>query len=240
MNFLMQIKEAGVNGFLITAVGILCVGLIIERLKALYFTYNLKTGPFMSRIQSLILEDKIEDAITLCSQYEKKPLAKTIKTILQRADRDEDALFQAQDIGLSENVPLLGRRIGFLMMLSNVATLFGLLGTIQGLIVAFSAVSQADPAVKQTMLAEGISVSMYTTAIGLTIAIPTMMIYAFLNAKQQAMSEEIIEQSTRVIELLTSRQYREINKEAVFPTNAAQGRFEAMVVTPPPTNLRVA
>ena len=68
----------------------------------------------------------------------------------------------------------LERRIGFLSMLGNVATLTGLLGTITGMIKSFAAVASANPAEKATLLAAGISEAMNATAYGLVTAIPAL------------------------------------------------------------------
>ena len=102
-------------------------------------------------------------------------------------------------------------------MIANVVTLMGLLGTITGLIMAFAAVADADPTQKSELLAKGISMAMNTTALGLTVAIPVMIIYSFLHTKQNALLENIAEQSSKVIDLITNRQYHEFSKKHNFP-----------------------
>ena len=103
---------------------------------------------------------------------------------LERSDRDDEGIYTGLDIALSEVIPALGKRLGYLAMIANVATLVGLLGTILGLIQSFEAVASADPANKSEMLANGISLAMNTTALGLSVAIPVMIFYAFLHARQ--------------------------------------------------------
>jgi biopolymer transport protein ExbB/TolQ len=76
-------------------------------------------------------------------------------------------------------------------MLANVATLSGLLGTIVGLIEAFDAVANAAPDQKQIMLAKGISKAMYTTAGGLVVAIPTLIMNSILSAKITGIMDEV-------------------------------------------------
>jgi biopolymer transport protein ExbB len=65
-------------------------------------------------------------------------------------------------------------------MVGNVATLVGLLGTIQGLVLSFSSLAGADPAKKAELLASGISTAMYTTAFGLIVAIPCIVAFTYL------------------------------------------------------------
>ena len=78
---------------------------------------------------------------------------------------------------------VVSQRIGYLAMIANVATLFGLLGTIGGLISSFEAVASADAATKQSLLASGISVSMNATMLGLAVAIPAMIAFSILNSR---------------------------------------------------------
>jgi biopolymer transport protein ExbB/TolQ len=68
-------------------------------------------------------------------------------------------------------------------MLANISTLLGLLGTIIGLIAAFSAVANADPSEKASLLSQSISVAMNTTAFGLIAAIPLLLLHSLLNTK---------------------------------------------------------
>ena len=66
-----------------------------------------------------------------------------------------------------------------------------LLGTIIGLIAAFTAVANADPAEKATLLSQSISIAMNTTAFGLMAAIPLLLIHSMLQSKTSAMIESL-------------------------------------------------
>jgi len=89
----------------------------------------------------------------------------------------------AMDEGLMEITPRLEKRTHYLATFANIATLLGLLGTIIGLIQAFTAVSHADPAEKADLLSSSISVAMNTTAFGLMTAIPLLLIHTLLVTK---------------------------------------------------------
>ena len=108
----------------------------------------------------LVQEDQMEQAITFCAANEKKPLAYVIKRVLERSDRDDKSIEHSLDIASSEIAPKIVKRLEQLAMISNVVTLIGLFGTVVGLIVAFKAISFADVAQKQTILAQGISIAM--------------------------------------------------------------------------------
>lgn len=230
--FLQFMNESGVVGWLILLTGVGTALLCVERARVLYGTYKLDADEFMSKVQNLVLARKVEEALLICGQMEDKPLARAFKTILEKADRDDETIFQATDIALAETTPLYTRRLHYLSMLANVATLLGLLGTIHGLILSFQAVAQADPAMKQQMLANGISVSMYTTALGLAVAIPAMVCFSFLTSRQNQLVEQAMEKCSRLTELLTSLHVPNLSREALF----ADGPLKVNAPMPPAKN----
>jgi biopolymer transport protein ExbB len=202
--FIQFMNDSGAVGWAILGVGLSSFALIGERAYALYYQFALKGDDLYTKIHSLVSTRKTEEALTICTDMKDKPLAAAFKTILEKADRDDDTIFQAQDIALSEQIPQLTARTHYLSMLANVSTLMGLLGTIHGLILSFSAVAAADPSQKQALLAHGISVSMYTTALGLIVAIPAMVFYSFLISRQNGLVDEMTEKCGKLTELLTS------------------------------------
>lgn len=218
--FLNFVVQSGFVGWVIMLTGIVGIALCVERAKTLYFAYGMNVDEFTNKIQTLVLGKKNEEAILACAQLENKPLARAFKLILEKSDRDDETIFQAQDIAMAEAVPLYTKRLHYLSMLANVATLLGLLGTIHGLILSFQAVAQADPAQKQAMLANGIAVSMYTTALGLAVAIPAMVAFSFLTSKQNQLLEELTEKCSKLTETLTSNHIPGFQKNHVFPEAA--------------------
>jgi biopolymer transport protein ExbB len=96
----------------------------------------------------------------------------------QGAVRRREDIEIAMEESMMEIIPQLEKRTSYLALLANIATLLGLLGTIMGLIEAFTAVSNANPAEKADLLSASISVAMNTTAFGLIVAIPLLLIHA--------------------------------------------------------------
>jgi biopolymer transport protein ExbB len=88
----------------------------------------------------------------------------------------------AMEESMMEIIPQLEKRTSYVALLANIATLLGLLGTIMGLIDAFTAVSNANPAEKADLLSASISVAMNTTAFGLMSAIPLLLFHAKLTS----------------------------------------------------------
>lgn len=103
-------------------------------------------------------------------------------TRLQTSRKRED-LDAAMEEGMMEIVPRLERRTHYIATFANVITLVGLLGTIMGLIKAFTAVAQVNPAEKAELLSASISIAMNNTAFALMVAIPFLLIHAFLQSR---------------------------------------------------------
>ena len=101
---------------------------------------------------------------------------------LQTARKRED-IDAAMEEGMMEIVPRLEKRTHYIATFANVITLVGLLGTIMGLIKGFTAVAQVNPAEKAEMLSASISIAMNNTAFALMVAIPFLIIHAFLQAR---------------------------------------------------------
>jgi biopolymer transport protein ExbB len=100
----------------------------------------------------------------------------------QGAVQRRDDIEIAMEESMMEIIPQLEKRTPYVALLSNIATLLGLLGTIMGLIEAFTAVANANPAEKADLLSASISVAMNTTAFGLMSAIPLLLFHAKLTS----------------------------------------------------------
>ncbi|HEU4458677.1 MAG TPA: MotA/TolQ/ExbB proton channel family protein [Methylibium sp.] len=103
-------------------------------------------------------------------------------TRMQSPGRRED-FDMAMEEGMMEIVPRLEKRTHYIATFANVITLVGLLGTIIGLIKGFTAVAAVNPAEKAEMLSASISIAMNNTAFALMVAIPFLLIHAYLQAR---------------------------------------------------------
>lgn len=180
-----------------------------ERAYYIWVKSNINAGKFMSEIRKLVSARKYKQALQVCDAVKDKALARVISTGIRRVaesgTEDFRAIQNSVDEGALEVIPKLQERTGFLAMIGNVSTLIGLMGTIYGLIMAFSAVSQAgyDAAQKSAFLAAGISTAMNTTLAGLAVAVPAIIMYTFLNNKTIKIIDEIDEHTVKLINLLT-------------------------------------
>ncbi len=118
--------------------------------------------------------------------------------------RRQDVEYALEE-SLLEEIPAIEKRTPYLATFANMATLLGLLGTIIGLIAAFTAVADADPAEKARLLSSSISIAMNTTAFGLMVAIPLLFVHAVLQGMAQAHVERLEVAVVRFLNLLEAR-----------------------------------
>ncbi len=213
-SLIQAFQQGGPSMFAIALVCAIAIALTLERFMRLFLQFNVDGPSFMFEVQKYILANDLDGAIRLCNGAGKAALPKVIKAGLQRASRDETQIQNAIDAASLEMIPKLERRLPYLALIANIATLLGLLGTISGLIKSFQAVSLADPAQRQAILAAGISEAMNATAFGLITAIFAMVTHSLLANKATKILEEIDEFGVKLLDLLSARKYRHSSEKA--------------------------
>jgi biopolymer transport protein ExbB len=116
----------------------------------------------------------------------------------------------AMEESMMEIIPKLEKRTPYVAMASSIATLLGLLGTIMGLIQAFTAVANANPAEKADLLSASISVAMNTTAFGLMAAIPLMITSTVLVSKTGEIIDSLEMASVKALNVISARARRQV------------------------------
>jgi len=156
------------------------------RLLPLLETHDYKAA------MSLMSRSKSELSIVLTYGFNRMPSA-------QRRDDIEAAMEE----GMMEVTPPLEARTHYLATFANMATLLGLLGTIVGLIQAFTAVANADPAEKADLLSASISVAMNTTAFGLVAAIPLILMHTVIQTKTSKLIDNLEMAAVKCLNIIT-------------------------------------
>jgi len=171
--------------FMYPIVVVLALGLAISIERYVYLSKtSLSNRMVWKKITPFIKAGKFQEAVSVTSKS--KSAIGTILTYglyrIKSAARRDD-VENAMEESLMEVMPRLEKRTHYLATFANIATLLGLLGTIIGLIRAFTAVSAANPAEKADLLSASISVAMNTTAFGLMVAIPLLLVHTVLQSK---------------------------------------------------------
>ncbi len=192
----------------IVIAGLLGMMIILERFVALYQVYSIRDlDGFFQRITGLVTTGKLQEGISICQEYSRKPAAQVVKTALSRAHLPETVIQDGLKITQGEARQAIQKRIAYLATIANVATLLGLFGTIMGLIQSFEAVGHADAQQKSALLSNGISSAMNATLLGLAVAIPCMIAFSVLVNRSNLMIDEVETASLRILDILKQRYF---------------------------------
>ncbi|NOQ87434.1 MAG: MotA/TolQ/ExbB proton channel family protein [Gammaproteobacteria bacterium] len=151
-----------------------------------------------------LLDEGNFDAARDSISEDKSAIANLLSMGLDRQGsvRRRDDIEIAMEESMMEIIPSLEKRTPYIALFANICTLLGLLGTIMGLIEAFTAVANADPAEKADMLSASISVAMNTTAFGLMAAIPLLIVHAMLTSKTGEIIDSLEMASVKTLNLI--------------------------------------
>ena len=218
MDFLYSIVSFFSTGglFMYPILIVFAVGVAIaaERYITLTLVTN-KNQVVWEQVQPLLSEGEFEKAREMTSED-----GSTISQVLnmglslQGAVRRREDIEIAMEESMMEIVPRLEKRTPYVALASSIATLLGLLGTIMGLIQAFTAVANANPAEKADLLSASISVAMNTTAFGLMVAIPLLVVHAILTSKTGDIVDSLEMATVKALNVFSRRAKRIAAAEA--------------------------
>ncbi|HED35865.1 MAG TPA: MotA/TolQ/ExbB proton channel family protein [Gammaproteobacteria bacterium] len=185
---------------------VFALGLAIAIERFLYISRTLgRTRKLWTQLSPTLKAQDLAQAMQKTGKV-KTPLATMLNYGFARkqANSTRSGIESAMEEGMMEIMPELEQRTHYLATFANIATLLGLLGTIIGLIQAFTAVAGADPADKADLLSASISVAMNTTAFGLIAAIPLILIHSYLNTKTARLIDTIEMAAVKCLNLIAN------------------------------------
>ena len=186
------------------------VAIAIERFVTLSMVTS-KNQAVWEKVQPLLDSGEFEEAREVMHEDDS-----TISQVLnmglslQGAVRRREDIEIAMEESMMEIVPRLEKRTPYVALASSIATLLGLLGTIMGLIQAFTAVANANPAEKADLLSASISVAMNTTAFGLMVAIPLLVVHAILTSKTGDIVDSLEMATVKALNVFSRRAKRAV------------------------------
>lgn len=184
---------------------IFILAIMFERIFVLYIRSSVKKEEFIKLLQVPILKGDLNRVLKVCSTYQ-YPLARIVHSGVLKVKRSDEEVQAAMDEAYLRELPQIKKRIDYLNLLGNTATLAGLLGTITGLIATFGAISRpdVDPSQRSTLLSAGIAEAMNCTAFGLATGITGVLAYAVLSSKAIEIEADINEGTVRVLNLIVA------------------------------------
>ncbi len=178
---------------------------VIFRVYTLWFKHRMSASAFADSVVASVDQGNYATAIQACSQRGDHPLAAIAKDVLLKADKSDREIDRAYDHATARELPRFKRFTAFLPQAGNLATLVGLLGTIQGLIEAFGGAQAEDAAERQAVLAKGITVAFYNTFFGLSIAVFCAFAFIIISGRQNLLLEGMETALNRIRERIMER-----------------------------------
>ncbi|MBL1276988.1 MAG: MotA/TolQ/ExbB proton channel family protein [Ectothiorhodospiraceae bacterium] len=200
---IVKLFQAG-GPFMYPILGVFAIGFAITLERFFYLSkVNRATNKVWSQLIPMLKALDFERAIKLTESV-KTPITMVLNYGFSRHSENKrrEIIEAAMEEGMMDAMPDLVQRTHYLATFANVATLLGLLGTIVGLIQAFTAVAQADPAEKADLLSASISVAMNTTAFGLMAAIPLLLAHSYLVTKTARLVDNLEKAAVKSINLM--------------------------------------
>ena len=206
------LREGGLFMWPILLMGVLAMGVILERYRSLKMV-SADSAEIRGRVQQLLQEDRVEEALKLCAT-EQGPVAAVLSSglrkyyVLRRLDYDssriDEQVVKAMDDYSVHIVAALERHLSVLATVSSAAPMLGFLGTVQGMIVAFQdIVAKMGETNIVAAAAGGIQVSLLTTCFGLIVGIPAFIAFNYFTSVINRFVLEVEESATELIESVT-------------------------------------
>lgn len=176
-----RIHQGGNVGYVIIVLGIIGILLSIER----FFTLS----GVSSKVRSQIKKDAPDV---------RNPLGRILQVYHDNKGIDAETLQLKLDEAILKEQPAINARISFIKIISMVAPLLGLLGTVTGMILTFQAITLFGTGDPKTM-AGGISQALMTTVMGLVVAIPTVLLHSIVQSRSNGIMHILTEQSAGLV-----------------------------------------
>ncbi|MDR2592788.1 MAG: MotA/TolQ/ExbB proton channel family protein [Chitinispirillales bacterium] len=182
------------------------VAVAIERMIFLYFICPRDTSGLVGKLKTAVGEGRGDDAVKMLQGKGSPTLA-----LLHIAVDSFNAGYTSSDIqedveeAAISQIHRFSVRLNYLSLFANVSTLIGLLGTITGLMQSFTSLASVDAAQKASMLASGISQAMITTAAGLIIAVPCMVVYTIFSNRQSVLVKDLDESTVKLLNFMKKK-----------------------------------
>ena len=208
-------QEGGPTMFITASAGLVGGVIAVERGKKLFKDLNLNSPHFMGRVKELVVQNRFEEAVELCDSEKGGLVPRVVRSGLERMGCSEEIVRQNMEAVYLERVPEVTKNIHYLSLIANTGLLFGLLGTVLGLIRQFGALASADVADKQLLMARGIAEAMNNTALGLMVALPCLIIHGIYSSKANQLIEEMERSAAQFMDWVGLKNYGELEARTI-------------------------
>lgn len=194
----------GKGGILVIPIllcSVLALAIFVERL-VFFARHKVSGNGLVENLVSLLAKNSDGQAYELAAK-DRTPMGRILADAMEVKDQERETLETVIIHATDEEVRNLSSRLQFLATIGNIAPLLGLLGTVLGMIKAFMVIQQMGGKVNAAVLAGGIWEAMLTTALGLAVALPTMVAHSYLTGRVDRYEAEFQDGTVQFIKALT-------------------------------------
>ena len=186
--------------WLLLILAVIGLAIIIERLYSLFIKVRTNPSKLVNDVTKMIVESGIDEALAFLKKH-KSPIAKVLAAGLEKIENGRAVVEEAMAQKATAEFAFLDRGMIYLQAVATLGPIVGFLGTVTGMIKAFTAIALAGE-VEPTIVASGISEALITTATGLIIAAPTALFYAIFADKINNYTRATEEATNQFVEYL--------------------------------------
>lgn len=193
-------NQGGVLMYVILIFSLIGIFVAVERFIHLFIFEKGNNEDLKDRLLGELAQGNVEEAKELCKKHNNST-SMILYTIIEYKNENREKLEErVREVVLSQ-IPLLERGMWLLGLVGQITPLTGLLGTVSGMIMAFTEIAKVG-AGRPELLARGISIALITTAYGLTVAIPMLVLYNVLDKKIDKIINEMEKASVEFMNTL--------------------------------------
>ena len=194
------IRESGLVAWIIVASGLVALGVFLERVLHLHRA-RIKSEDFLAGICNNLKHGNVEEAMAICDETP-GPVAIIVRTAITHRGGDKETIRSAvENVGRTE-ISRMERRLAVLASVAQTAPLFGLLGTVLGMIKALQVMTAQAPLVQSADVMIGLKQALVTTAAGLAVAVPCYLAFNFLVGKVEKIVIDMERAATDILGFL--------------------------------------
>jgi len=186
---IFKYENAGMIGYIIVLMSVVALALVIENFMTIK-REKLAPPDVLDELEALFDGESFQEAVELCEQ-EKNYLTNVVGAGLSKLGHSFETMQTSLREMQTEEAVKLFQKIGWLSLISAIAPMMGLFGTVTGMFVTFSTIAAAGGSVSPATLAGGIKMALITTIFGLTVAIPVGVAFYTLRNRVIKTSTEI-------------------------------------------------
>ncbi len=187
--FLDMVAAGGLVGHTIILCSVISLAMIIE--SAVHLRRDKLIPPeILSEIEVLFEDEEYDEAIELC-EAEPSFFTNVVGTTLPKRDQSFNSIMESIAVASEGEAGRLHMKLSYLSLITQIAPMLGLLGTVQGMIVAFQKIATSRGAPEPAELADSISMALVTTFEGLCVAIPGTGAFIFMRNRVVRLSNDV-------------------------------------------------